>query len=146
MRVERTHTHPTFNLAGMNSARSVLVAADPNTCPNVARAMSGLVRVHKARTLQQALAQLNAASEIDVLVTELRLADGPTGLDLLAKVRHQAPGAVRILVARPADAELDTAIADGLVEWLVEWPWTPAEIMRALCRAHRSRHPGRVFP
>jgi CheY-like chemotaxis protein len=146
MRVARTHTHPTFNLVGMNAPPTVLVAADPDTCPNVARAMSGLVRVRTARTREQALAQLSAASQLDVLVTELRLADGPTGLDLLAEVRRQAPGVLRILVARRVDAELDTAIADGLVEWLVEWPWTPAELMQPLCRGHRSRYLGRVFP
>jgi len=146
MRVEHTRTRPTFSLASKNSPRSVLVATGPDTCPNVARAMSGLVRVHKAKTLEQALAHLNAASELDVLVTELRLADGPTGLDLLAEVRHQAPGVVRILVARPVDTELDMAIADGLIEWLVEWPWTPAEIMQALCRGRRSRYLGKVLP
>jgi hypothetical protein len=146
MRVQRTRIHPAFNLATMNATRPVLVAADPNTCPNVARALSGLVRVYKANTLEQALAQVNATSELEVLVTELRLADGLTGLDLLAEVRHQAPGVVRILVAGPVGAELDTAIADGLVEWLVEWPWTPAELMRPLCRGHQSRHMARLFP
>jgi CheY-like chemotaxis protein len=118
----------------------VLVVSDPATCPNVARTLASAYAVEHARSLEQAVVRLRSGTAIDVVVSERYLPDGTSGLALLAEVVRAAPPLLRVLVAgSDIDSELDTAVADGLVDWVVERPWTPATLLQPVRHTRRFR-------
>src|SRR5689334_13616800 len=73
-----------------------------------------------AETIENALKLLDEDSEIDLILSDLRLPDG-TGLDLLKKVRERNAAPSVILVTGQGDQEAAvTALKAGAVDYLVK--------------------------
>src|SRR5215210_797572 len=73
-----------------------------------------------ADTIQQALSILDTESDIDLILSDLRLPDG-TGLDLLKKVRERASPPAVVLVTGQGDQEVAVAaLKAGAADYLVK--------------------------
>ncbi|HEY3475006.1 MAG TPA: response regulator, partial [Anaerolineales bacterium] len=79
----------------------------------------GFQLIH-AETIADALQCLGAESDIDLILSDLRLPDG-TGLDLLRKVRERKVAPPVVLVTGQGDQEVAvTALKSGAADYLVK--------------------------
>jgi len=90
--------------------------------------------VHDGAT---AIAKLSS-QRFDIIVTDLKLGDGPDGLDVLAAAREHAPGAKVILITAHSTVQTcRTALQQGAFDY-IEKPLDLAELRTVVARAARE--------
>jgi CheY-like chemotaxis protein len=73
-----------------------------------------------------------ATDDITVFITDWHM-PGFSGLELLEVLQQRHPQVRRVLLtAAPAEPEVRAALTEGLVQALVEKPWTRSELARVV--------------
>lgn len=118
--------------------RVLIVDDDPLLRLALAQGLRRLqLEVDVAETVSEATQRLEEAP-VDVVVTDLCLADGSDGIEMLARVRERAPATRTILMSGFATAhDYETAMALGAVMVLCK-PFTVADLHAAVRRAAES--------
>lgn len=82
------------------------------------------------KSVEEALACAEAS--FDLLITDWRLADGHTGLEILQRARAAHPGILTVLVSAEADVELAARARASGFDIVIEKPFPAAEIVGAV--------------
>jgi signal transduction histidine kinase/putative methionine-R-sulfoxide reductase with GAF domain/ActR/RegA family two-component response regulator len=90
--------------------------------------------VRTARTGREGLAVLCGATRLDMVITDLVLPDGTSGLELARRVLEQKPG-TRLLCVSGYSEQLVTGADTLPAGSFLQKPFTPAEILSAVRRA-----------
>jgi CheY-like chemotaxis protein len=119
---------------GVERPRALVVDDDPLIRRTLARELRPCFEVLDADHVTAALARF-ATDAIDVVVTDLELGAGPSGIELLAEVRQRHPGCARILVSAIMDPRAaQQSVRDQISHVFIEKPWRLGEVRSAACR------------
>lgn len=130
-------------MLGLKHSRIIVVDSEPRSREAMLRVLlkagfdqAGIVLAGSADEARARLAEGPA----DLVVASLRLADGGSGLDVLAQARATWPGMARMLLCSFGDIErAGAALHSGLAQHLVRKPWDDVQLLVRLEAALRAR-------
>jgi response regulator RpfG family c-di-GMP phosphodiesterase len=112
----------------------LVVDDEPDVCDSVHDLLRREFRVLKAGNAEEGF-RLMQEEEVHIIMTDQRMPK-ITGVELLSKVKHRNPQAVRMLFTGYADLEsLVSAINQGHVFQFLRKPWNPDELLDAVREA-----------
>jgi PAS domain S-box-containing protein len=120
--------------APVRGVRVLLVEDDPEVCKVVGTLLTGLgCVVSAAGNAEQALAVLETAGEVDLLLSDVALGPGLRGTEL-AQLAHQRWPRLKLLLMSGYASELPETQRSRLPWELLHKPFTRDELARALAR------------
>ena len=121
--------------------RALVVDDDPAMRSLIARELSRRLDTVAVATFTDALALVQEHElPFEAVVTDLRLGDGPTGMDLLVAAKRLRPSCVRILVSGEMTEDVAATMAvEGLADAAFGKPWPYGAIAEAILAALEDR-------
>lgn len=105
----------------------------------VARTAGTDFEVATANTFGEAIAVLEGETDLDLVLSDFNLGEGPNGIDLLQKVERLRPQCARLLMSGTLRAIPTTVWTSGLVHRFVEKPFTKKELLSSLREGFREK-------
>ncbi len=117
------------------TARVLLVDDEPNVLSGLRRQLFGKFEVDIATGGDQALEKLGDGSGFAIVLSDMRM-PGMDGVELLSRVRTQAPDIVRLMLTGNADQETAVrAVNRGAIFRFLNKPCAPEDVIGALTDA-----------
>lgn len=118
----------------MNKHCLLVVDDEPDVCDSVYDLLRREFRVLKAHSADEGF-RLMQEEEVHIVMTDQRM-PRITGVELLTKLKHRNPQAVRMLFTGYADLEsIVSAINQGHVFQFLRKPWNPDDLLSAVRQA-----------
>lgn len=126
--------------------RVLIVDDDPGLRSLLAREFSRHLETVSAADFVGAMVLMRQTEQpLEVVVTDLRLGDGPSGLDLLEAARHLRPSCVRVLVSGEMTDEVATKLAmEDLADAAFGKPWPYGSIASVIIAMLEYRASGDI--
>jgi DNA-binding NtrC family response regulator len=112
--------------------RALVVDDDSKILASLSKELRASFAVATAGGYDAAIRALAAGDTFAVLVTDLSLDEGRSGLDVLTEAQRRQPGCRRVLVSGASQNErVVEALTSGLVQQFVPKPWSVGDVLAA---------------
>jgi two-component system, NtrC family, sensor kinase len=125
---------------GLSAAHVLVIEDDPGFRYALRESLgSAGFRVHAVATGAEALQVLDAG-DVDVVVTDVRLPHGMSGVDVLRAVKEHAPDVEVVIMSGYGDFELAVEVLRAGASDFVRKPFEPLQLELSIRRALERRH------